>query len=249
MTAVVRTEALSRSYCTGGRPVDALRGLTLQIAEGEFVAVMGPSGSGKSTCMHLLGLLDRPSGGRYWLDGEDVGRLNADRHAALRNRKFGFVFQNFNLLGRSTALENVELPLVYRGIGAAERRRRAAEALGRVGLDHRAAHWPRHLSGGEQQRVAIARAIVNNPRLILADEPTGALDSVTGNDILALFQALNRSGCTIVLVTHDAGIARHAGRLLELRDGSLISDNPVTPPVGRDHRLALPDRKPLSQPA
>ena len=228
---VVRIEELGKSYRAGGEPVRALDRVTLDIWAGDFVAVMGQSGSGKSTLMNLLGLLDRPSSGRYWLDGEDVGRLGPNRQARMRNRKLGFVFQNFNLLARSTALENVELPLVYSGVAATERRRLSAAALDMVGLGHRGSRWPHQLSGGEQQRVAIARAIVNEPRLILADEPTGALDSRTGLAILALFQALNRAGRTVVLVTHDAQIARHAGRIITLHDGQLIAERAVAEPL------------------
>jgi putative ABC transport system ATP-binding protein len=227
MTPVVRTESLSKFYRTGSDTVRALDGVTLGIEAGEFVAVMGPSGSGKTTLMNLLGLLDRPSRGRYLLEGEDVSAFKSDKQAAIRNHKLGFVFQASNLLARSTALENVELPLVYAGVGGKERRRRAAEALEAVGLGYRRSHWPHQLSGGEQQRVAIARAMVNDPLMILADEPTGALDSRTGLTILAQFQALNRQGRTLVLVTHDAQVARHAGRILNLCDGQLMSDEPV----------------------
>jgi putative ABC transport system ATP-binding protein len=227
MSPVVRTEGLGKIYRTEGEHIRALSDVTLCIAAGDFVAVMGPSGSGKSTLMNLLGLLDRPSSGSYWLDGEDVSRLSPDRKAALRNRKLGFVFQSFNLLARSTAMENIELPLVYSAIRVTQRRHKAGEALDAVGLAHRRAHWPHQLSGGEQQRVAIARAMVNDPLLILADEPTGALDSRTGLTILALFQALNQAGRTIVLVTHDPQVARYAGRIVTLHDGRLISDVPT----------------------
>jgi putative ABC transport system ATP-binding protein len=224
MIPVIRTEGLGKTYSPGGEAVRALENMTLSIEAGECVAVMGSSGSGKSTLMNLLGLLDRPSSGGYWLEGEDVSQLGPDEQATIRNRKIGFVFQSFNLLARSTALENVELPLVYTGVGGGERRRRAGEALEAVGLGHRQSHWPHQLSGGEQQRVAIARAIVNDPLMILADEPTGALDSRTGLTILALFQALNQEGRTIILVTHDALVAQHAARIVTLRDGQLISD-------------------------
>jgi putative ABC transport system ATP-binding protein len=239
---LVRIERLGKTYIAGAAPVPALDGATLDIAAGEFVAIMGPSGSGKSTLMNLLGLLDRASAGRYWLDGEDVGGLGPDHQARLRNAKLGFVFQSFNLLARSTALENVELPLLYAGVAAAERRRRAGAALDAVGLAHRRAHWPYQLSGGEQQRVAIARAIVNEPRLILADEPTGALDSRTGLMILALFQELNRAGRTVVLVTHDAHISRHAGRVVTLHDGRLLTDMPVAEPLDATRELAERER-------
>jgi putative ABC transport system ATP-binding protein len=239
---LVRIERLGKTYIAGAAPVPALDGATLDIAAGEFVAIMGPSGSGKSTLMNLLGLLDRASAGRYWLDGEDVGGLGPDHRARLRNAKLGFVFQSFNLLARSTAIENVELPLLYAGVAAAERRRRAGAALDAVGLAHRRAHWPYQLSGGEQQRVAIARAIVNEPRLILADEPTGALDSRTGLMILALFQELNRAGRTVVLVTHDAHISRHAGRVVTLHDGRLLTDMPVAEPLDATRELAERER-------
>jgi putative ABC transport system ATP-binding protein len=239
---LVRIERLGKTYIAGAAPVPALDGATLDIAAGEFVAIMGPSGSGKSTLMNLLGLLDRASAGRYWLDGEDVGGLGPDHRARLRNAKLGFVFQSFNLLARSTAMENVELPLLYAGVAAAERRRRAGAALDAVGLAHRRAHWPYQLSGGEQQRVAIARAIVNEPRLILADEPTGALDSRTGLMILALFQQLNRAGRTVVLVTHDAHISRHAGRVVTLHDGRLLTDVPVNEPLDAMRELAERER-------
>jgi len=227
MTPVVRTESLSKSYLTGSDTVYALEGVTFSIESGESVAVMGPSGSGKSTLMNLLGLLDRPSRGRYWIEGEDVSQFSPDQQATIRNRKVGFVFQASNLLARNTALENVELPLIYAGVGPSERQRRAGEALEAVGLAHRLSHWPHQLSGGEQQRVAIARAMVNDPLMILADEPTGALDSRKGLSILALFQELNQEGRTLVLVTHDAQVARHAARIVNLRDGELISDEPV----------------------
>jgi putative ABC transport system ATP-binding protein len=212
--------------------VRALRGVTLEIHEGEFVAVMGPSGSGKSTLMSLLGLLDRPTSGCHLLDARDVSGLDADTAARLRNRAIGFVFQTFNLLARSTALENVELPLIYAGVPRKERRRLATEALQRVGLDERMSHWPRQLSGGEQQRVAIARALVGDPRLILADEPTGALDSRTGLEILAFLQSLNRAGRTIVMVTHDAAVARHAARIVSMQDGRVIGDELARAPLG-----------------
>ena len=237
---LIRVRDLARDYRAGGAIVQALAGVTLDIARGEFVAVMGPSGSGKSTLMHLLGLLDRPSSGGYWFEGRDVGRLGGDERAAVRNRKVGFVFQSFNLLARATAAENVELPLVYAGIRRAERRRRADAALEAVALGPRRRHWPHQLSGGEQQRVAVARAIVNDPALVLADEPTGSLDSRTGLDILALLDSLHQAGRTVVLVTHEPQVARHAGRIVTLRDGRVISDERVPVPLdAARERLAV----------
>lgn len=217
-------ENVTRNYEHAGASVPALRNISLRIKQGEFIAIMGPSGSGKTTLMNLLGLLDRPDSGRYRIDGAETAALSADRLAALRNQRIGFVFQSFNLLPRSRAVENVELPLVYARVSRAERRRRALAALERVSLSHRADHWPQQLSGGEQQRVAIARAIVCDAKLLLADEPTGALDSRTGEHILALFQTLHRSGCTVVMVTHDRQVARHAERLVYLRDGRLVAN-------------------------
>ncbi len=225
---LIEVEGLSRTYHVGEVEVPALRDVSLRLGKGEFVAVMGPSGSGKSTFMNLLGGLDRPDAGRYLLAGEDVSRLDADALAAARNRLLGFVFQNFNLLPRASALENVELPLVYAGVPAAERHRRAMEKLAQVGLAERARHLPSQLSGGQQQRVAIARALVNAPALVLADEPTGALDTRTSLELMALLQTLNGQGLTLVLVTHEPDIAQFAGRILLFRDGRLVSDRPVT---------------------
>jgi len=238
---IVRVAGLSKDYRVGGQPVHALRGLDAEIARGEFVAIMGPSGSGKSTCMHLLGCLDSPTAGHYFLDGEDVSRLDRDRLAEIRNRKIGFVFQSFNLLPRATAQRNVELPLLYSGMGRRERRERAAQALATVGLAERSDHRPTQLSGGQMQRVAIARAVVNEPLMILADEPTGALDSRTGLEILALFQRLNERGITMVVVTHDAEVARFAGRLMRFRDGRLVSDERVARPARAADELARMD--------
>ena len=236
--ALIEVSDLRREYRLGEVTVPALRGVSLAIGRGEFVAVMGPSGSGKSTFMNLLGCLDRPSGGRYLLAGEDVTRLDADRLAAVRNRTIGFVFQSFNLLPRMTALENVELPLIYARVPAAERHRRARERLAQVGLTERAAHLPRQLSGGQQQRVAIARALINEPPLILADEPTGALDSHTSLELMALFQELNAAGITIVLVTHEHDIAAFARRVIHFRDGRVIEDRPVERPARAADLLA-----------
>ena len=207
-----------------GQTVHALRGVSLEIAAGEFVAVMGASGSGKSTLMNILGCLDTPTSGSYWLDGLPVQNRDADTLAALRNRRMGFVFQQFNLLPRTSALENVELPLLYAGVRQPERSRRAMAALQRVGLGDRSSHSPAQLSGGQQQRVAIARALVNEPALILADEPTGALDSETSTEVMQLLDTLNRQGITVILVTHEADMAAWARRRLLFKDGRLVAD-------------------------
>jgi len=227
MSEVIRVENLFKTYRMGDVEVPALRGINLTIAHGEFVAVMGSSGSGKSTFMNILGCLDRPTRGKYFLEGEEVGSLSADAWALIRNKRIGFVFQGFNLLSRTTALENVELPMMYNGYAGKERHQRAVEVLTLVGLGDRFDHTPNRLSGGQQQRVAIARALVNKPSLILADEPTGNLDTVTSNDIMALFQRLNsEQGITVILVTHEADIAEHAKRQIVFRDGQVISDRP-----------------------
>jgi putative ABC transport system ATP-binding protein len=219
---------VGKVYGESGLSVAALRGVDLRVEAGELLSIMGPSGSGKSTLMNLLGCLDRPSEGRYLLEGRDVALLTDNELAEIRNRRIGFVFQTFNLLPRSTALENVELPLVYRGLPAAERRRLAREALEVVGVGHRLTHRPAQLSGGEQQRVAIARAIAGNPGVILADEPTGNLDSRTGEEIIALFQRVNRElGVTVIQVTHDPHRARQTRRIVRLRDGRVVDDRPV----------------------
>jgi putative ABC transport system ATP-binding protein len=217
--------------------VHALRGISLELDAGDSVAIVGPSGSGKSTLMNVLGLLDQPTVGSYSLAGQDVLRLGPDQRGEVRNRQIGFVFQSFNLLARSTAFENVELPLIYAGVSRRERRRRAEAALGSVGLRDRRDHWPSQLSGGEQQRVAIARALVNDPLLILADEPTGALDSRTSLEILAHLQALNKAGRTIVLVTHDPTVARHARRVVIMSDGRTVREERVANPLDAEAAL------------
>ncbi len=222
--AIIVTRDLQRDYDMGGEIVHALRGVDLTIRKNEFVAVMGPSGSGKSTLMNLIGCLDSPTAGVYWLNGHRVSELEDDELARIRNKEIGFVFQTFNLLPRASALNNVELPLVYAGLGAKERRAMAADALTRVGLEDRMQHKPNELSGGQRQRVAIARALVNQPSILLADEPTGNLDSATSEEILQLFEGLYREGQTIVLVTHEADIAAHARREVHLKDGHVERD-------------------------
>jgi len=222
---LIRLEEVVKTYQMGDVAVNALRGVSLDVEAGEFTAVMGASGSGKSTLMNILGCLDRPSGGRYLLDGQEVSRFSTERLAEVRNRTIGFVFQSFNLLARTSALENVELPLLYAGTASGERHRRAAEALERVGLADRVHHLPNQMSGGQQQRVAIARALVTSPRLLLADEPTGNLDSRTSVEVMALFQDLGQSGITVLLVTHEPDIARYAARVIVMRDGRLLSDH------------------------
>jgi putative ABC transport system ATP-binding protein len=221
---LIALEDVAKTYEMGDVSVHALRGVTLRIDEGEFVAIMGASGSGKSTLMNLLGCLDRPTSGRYRLDGQDVSALDVDALAALRNRTLGFVFQSFNLLSRTSALENVELPLLYAGLAAEERHRRATDALSRVGLGDRVDHHPNQMSGGQQQRVAIARALVGRPRLVLADEPTGNLDSETSVEVMRILSDLKREGITIVLVTHESDIAAWADRVITMRDGTVRSD-------------------------
>ena len=221
---VILTHKLTREYDIGGEVVRALRGVSLQIKQNEYVAVMGPSGSGKSTLMNLIGCLDTPSAGEYWLNGQQVSDLNDDQLARIRNKEIGFVFQTFNLLPRATALHNVELPLIYAGVGARERRAQAARALESVGLGDRMAHRPNELSGGQRQRVAIARALVNRPSILLADEPTGNLDSATSAEIMQVFRDLHAQGQTIVMVTHEHDIAIHAARVVTLRDGVIASD-------------------------
>jgi putative ABC transport system ATP-binding protein len=229
MTPVIAVRDLAKTYTVGELEVPALRGVTLGVNPGEFVALTGPSGSGKSTFMHLLGCLDRPTAGQYVLNGRDVSTLDGRALAHVRNDEIGFVFQGFNLLSRTSALENVELPMLYRrGVSARERRDRAAAALEAVGLGGRLDHHPNQLSGGQQQRVAIARALVNRPALLLADEPTGNLDTRTSVEVMQIFQRLNDEGLTIVLVTHEPDIAEHATRIVAFRDGRVRGDRPVT---------------------
>ena len=221
---VIQIVDLTREYLMGAERVQALRGVSLEIRRNEYVAIMGPSGSGKSTMMNLLGCLDTPSTGEYWLNGQEVSRMPDDALARVRNKEIGFVFQTFNLLPRASALQNVELPLVYAGVGAKTRLARATEALQQVGLGDRMHHRPNELSGGQRQRVAVARALVNSPSIILADEPTGNLDSATSTEIMALFEDLHRGGQTIVLVTHEPDIAAHAARQVHLKDGRIERD-------------------------
>jgi len=224
MSELIRIRDLGREYQMGEERILALQSVTLDIRRNEYVAIMGPSGSGKSTMMNLLGCLDTPTGGEYWLNGQEVSRLSDDQLAHVRNREIGFVFQTFNLLPRATALHNVELPLVYAGARGRERHERAAAALARVGLEHRMEHRPNELSGGQRQRVAIARALVNNPSILLADEPTGNLDSVTSEEIMRVFGDLHAAGQTVIMVTHEPDIAAHAERVVVLRDGRVESD-------------------------
>ena len=224
MSELIRIRDLAREYQMGEERILALQSVTLDIRRNEYVAIMGPSGSGKSTMMNLLGCLDTPTAGEYWLNGQEVSRLSDDELARVRNREIGFVFQTFNLLPRATALHNVELPLVYAGARGRERRERAAAALARVGLEHRMEHRPNELSGGQRQRVAIARALVNDPSILLADEPTGNLDSVTSEEIMRVFGDLHAAGQTVIMVTHEPDIAAHAERVVVLRDGRVESD-------------------------
>jgi putative ABC transport system ATP-binding protein len=239
MTAVIQLDNIEKTYYTGEVAVPAVRSVSLEVGQGEFVAIMGASGSGKTTLMNIVGCLDRPTSGRYLLDGVLVSELNRDQLADIRNQKIGFVFQGFNLLSRTSAIENVELPMLYtrdRHTSRAQREK-ANHALGIVGLSERAGHSPSQLSGGQQQRVAIARALVNQPALLLADEPTGNLDSRTSVEIMGLFQALNDAGNTIVMVTHELDIARFTKRQVVMRDGRVVSDAPVTDRLRADEEL------------
>jgi putative ABC transport system ATP-binding protein len=247
MATVISVRNLVKTYVVGEVGVRALRGVTLDVSRGEFLAVTGQSGSGKSTFMHIVGCLDRPTSGQYILDGDDVSKMSKDQLAAVRNRKIGFVFQGFNLLARTSALDNVELPLLYGGstMKTAERHRRAKEMLELVGLGDRLDHHPNQLSGGQQQRVAIARALINNPSILLADEPTGNLDTKTSIEVMGIFQRLNRDrGITVVLITHEMDIAEYGTRMVTFRDGQVIADRPVTRRRSADNELAA-----LPQPA
>jgi putative ABC transport system ATP-binding protein len=238
MADFIRIENLTKIYTLGDVDVRALDGVSTIIERGSFVAIMGPSGSGKSTFMNILGCLDRPTSGTYTLDGENVGELDRDQLADIRNRKIGFVFQQFNLLARTTALENIELPLLYSAEGADPGHQRAMNALRIVGLAERADHRPNQLSGGQQQRVAIARSLINNPRIILADEPTGALDSRTSIEIMAIFQRLNREqDISIIVVTHEPDISKYAERIITFKDGRIVSDEPVRDRLDAEHEL------------
>jgi putative ABC transport system ATP-binding protein len=224
---IIRTWDLMKTYVMGDQTIHAVSGVDIEIKKGEYVAIMGPSGSGKSTLMNLIGCLDSPSSGLYYLNGNLVSEMDDDELAHIRNKEIGFVFQTFNLLARATALHNVELPLIYAGVSRSQREQRAKEALRAVDLEARMLHKPSELSGGQRQRVAVARALVNHPSLLLADEPTGALDTATGNDIMALFQRLYQEGNTIVLVTHEHDIAMHAQRIIHIRDGKVERDEAV----------------------
>jgi putative ABC transport system ATP-binding protein len=243
---VIQLQNVTKRYQMGDVEVHALRGVSLTVCQGEMVAIMGPSGSGKSTLMNVIGCLDQPTAGSYWLAGDDVSRLNDDQLAGIRSLRLGFVFQSFNLLARTNALQNVELPLIYAGMRPGERRARAVAALEAVGLKDRMHHRPNELSGGQQQRVAIARALVNNPSIILADEPTGNLDSKVGAEVMSLFQKLNiDTGLTVILVTHEPDIAEHTRRILHIYDGQIVSDEQVTAPrmageFAYQHQLGRP---------
>ncbi len=241
MAAVISVRDLTKTYVVGEVQVKALQGVTLDVEQGQFVAVTGPSGSGKSTFMHILGCLDRPTSGQYFLDGKDVSQLSKDELAGIRNHKIGFVFQGFNLLPRTSAIDNVELPLLYSasGMKTPDRRKRAMEALAAVGLENRADHHPNQLSGGQQQRVAIARSLINSPSILLADEPTGNLDTRTSVEVMEIFQRLNRErGITVLLITHEHDIAEYGERVIAFRDGRVQSDTPVETRRLAAHELA-----------
>ena len=248
---LIEIDGLTKLYTLGDVTVHALRGVSLEIERGSFVAIMGPSGSGKSTFMNIVGCLDKPTAGAYRLDGVNVSTLNRDQLAEIRNQKIGFVFQQFNLLARTSAVENVELPLLYSPDDIKDHHERAMRALSWVGLEGREHHHPNQLSGGQQQRVAIARALINDPQLILADEPTGALDSRTSIEIMALFQKLNReSGMSIVVVTHEPDIARYSNRIIRFKDGHVVSDEPVVRPQNAQQELeALPSEETVAEEA
>ena len=236
---LLQVKDMKKIYSAGENSVTALAGVSLGIAKGEYVAIMGPSGSGKSTFMNLIGCLDRPTSGQYLLNGEDVSTKSDDELAEIRNKYIGFIFQSFNLLPKLTALENVALPLIYRGVAPRERISRAKEVLEAVGIGDRMQHLPSELSGGQQQRVAIARALAGNPSLILADEPTGALDSRSGEEVLSIFQRLNSEGITIIVVTHDEQVASHTRRIIRFKDGMMLSDEQVARPVEAGKGTAL----------
>ena len=241
MSTVIAVKNLVKTYTVGEVEVKALRGVNLEVQRGEFLAVTGPSGSGKSTFMHIVGCLDRPTSGQYFLDGQDVSRMSKDALAAVRNKKIGFVFQGFNLLSRTSALDNVELPLLYGGAGlrTVERHKRAMEMLAAVGLGERADHHPNQLSGGQQQRVAIARALINNPSIVLADEPTGNLDTRTSIEVMGIFQRLNRErGITVLLITHEVDIAEYGTRIVSFRDGHVVADRSVARRRNAEDELA-----------
>ena len=244
MPTVISVKNLIKTYVVGEVDVRALRGVNLDVERGEFLAVTGPSGSGKSTFMHIVGCLDRPTSGQYFLDGQDVSRMSRDQLASIRNKKIGFVFQGFNLLSRTSALDNVELPLLYAGSGmkSHERHRRAMEVLKAVGLEDRADHHPNQLSGGQQQRVAIARSLINNPSILLADEPTGNLDTRTSIEVMDIFQRLNRErGITVLLITHEHDIAEYGTRMVQFRDGQVVMDRPIQRRrLAQDELVTLP---------
>ncbi|MEZ4515707.1 MAG: ABC transporter ATP-binding protein [Chloroflexota bacterium] len=237
---MITMQNITKSYQMGENVVHALRGVDLQVDEGEFVAIMGPSGSGKSTLMNILGCLDTPDSGTYILGGKDVSQLTDDQQAKIRNGNIGFVFQQFNLLARTPAAKQVSLPLMYAGLSRSEREQRAERALDRVGLGDRMDHKPDELSGGQQQRVAIARALVSEPNIILADEPTGALDTQTGDEILTLFEELNKQGITVVMITHDPEVAARAGRIIWIRDGVIVDDTPADEAFDHSHAESVP---------